>query len=296
MHNIKKQVATLSILSNSVIIILKFLAGFLCGSISIISEAIHSLSDLCASVLTFFSVIKSSEPADKDHPFGHGKYEDLSGFVEGCLIIFAALFIVVEAVKKAVNPAEIFDTLPAIIVMAISCILNIFVSSILMKTAKKTNSLALLADGEHLRSDIYSSLGVFIGLIIIKVTGFAILDSIIAILVAFIIFNTGMDVTKAAMNNLVDSSIPQMEIEKIEKIIKNPKYTEILGYKNLKTRRLGPSIGIEITLIFPQNMTIYQAHKICDEVEIELTKTFGNNVSSSIHLEPESVKEYVSIK
>ena len=152
----KKSVAFLSILSNAVIILLKIIASVLCGSISILSEAVHSLGDLCASVLTLYSVSKSCEPADKEHPFGHGKYEDLSGFIEGWLIIFAAIYIFLEAGKKIMSNNTVMDTTPALIVMGISFVLNIIVSSILMKTAKQTNSMALLADAQHLRSDIYS--------------------------------------------------------------------------------------------------------------------------------------------
>ena len=165
----KKLAAGLSILSNTIIIIMKFIAGEISGSISIISEAIHSLSDCLASVLTFFSVIKSSQPADEEHPFGHGRYEDMSGFIEGGLIIAAAFYIIYEAAKKLIftTSASTEPTL-GIIVMGISVIANFIVSSVLFHTAKKSNSVSLYADGEHLRTDIYSSLGVLVGLVLIK--------------------------------------------------------------------------------------------------------------------------------
>ena len=154
----KKFAAGLSIFSNSVIIILKLIAGHISGSISIISEAIHSLSDFLASVLTFFSVMKSSEPADKKHPFGHGKYEDMSGFIEGGLIIFAAGFIVFEALKKIISPSTAtVDTTLGLVVMGISVVANIIVSTVLFKVAKDSESVSLYADAEHLRTDILSS-------------------------------------------------------------------------------------------------------------------------------------------
>ena len=167
----KKFAAGLSIFSNSVIIVLKLIAGHISGSISIISEAIHSLSDFLASVLTFFSVMKSSEPADKTHPFGHGKYEDMSGFIEGGLIIFAACFIIYEAIKKILAPTSMdVDTTLGLYVMGISVVANVIVSSVLFKVAKTSDSISLYADAEHLRTDILSSLGVFLGLLLIKVT------------------------------------------------------------------------------------------------------------------------------
>ena len=140
----KKLAAGLSIASNGIIIILKFIAGTLSGSISIISEAIHSLSDFLASILTFFAVMRSSEPADDNHPFGHGKYEDMSGFIEGGLIIFAAFFIIYESIKKLVigHSLEVETTL-GIAVMLFAVVANYLVSGFLFHVAKKSNSVSL---------------------------------------------------------------------------------------------------------------------------------------------------------
>ena len=283
----KKFAAGLSITSNAAIIALKFLAGILSGSISIISEAIHSLSDFLASVLTFFAVLKSSEPADSDHPFGHGKYEDMSGFIEGGLIIFAAFYIIYEAVKKLIHP-ETFevDTTLGIAVMLFAVIANWIVSSVLFKVAKKSNSISLFADGEHLRTDIYSSLGVMIGLILIKFTGFHILDPIIAILVALFIFKAGFIISKETLNNLLDGSLPPEELKAIENIIKTYKTDCVLKIKKIKARRCGPSLDIELTMIFPPDMAILECHRICDEIE-ELIHNNMGQVTIIIHAEPE---------
>lgn len=285
--NQKKFVAGLSIFSNSVIIILKLVVGIISGSVSIISEAIHSISDFLASVLTFFSVIKSAEPADKRHPFGHGKYEDMSGFIEGGLIIFAAVFIIYEAVKKIFFGAEAeIDTTLGLYVMGFSVVSNIFVSSVLFKVAKKSRSISLFADAEHLRTDVLSALGVFIGLLLIKFTGLQILDPIIAIIVAVIIFKAGFSISKRTMDNLLDCSLPEEDISSICKILDSFKSKGVINYTNLKARCLGPQKSIEVTLIFPKDMTILECHNICDLVEQELNQNIGN-VSASIHLEPE---------
>ncbi len=282
----KKFAAGLSIFSNSVIIVLKLIAGHISGSISIISEAIHSLSDFLASVLTFFSVMKSSEPADKTHPFGHGKYEDMSGFIEGGLIIFAACFIIYEAVKKILAPTSMdVDTTLGLYVMGISVVANVIVSSVLFKVAKTSDSISLYADAEHLRTDILSSLGVFLGLLLIKVTGIHLLDPIIAIIVACIIFRAGFSISKSTMNNLLDCSLPESDLKTIDDILESSKAQGIVGYKDLRARRLGPQKSITLTLIFPKDMTIYNCHTICDSVEKELKKKLGD-VVSSIHLEP----------
>lgn len=283
----KKFAAGLSIFSNSVIIILKLVVGLYSGSISIISEAIHSMSDFLASILTFFSVIKSAEPADKKHPFGHGKYEDMSGFIEGGLIIFAAVFIIYEALKKIFFSQDSgVETTLGLYVMGFSVVANIIVSFILFRVAKKADSVSLFADAEHLRTDVLSSLGVFAGLLIIKLTGISILDPIIAIIVALIIFKAGFSISKRTMNNLLDCSLPEEDINNICEILNNCKSNGILGFKDLKARRLGPQKSIEVTLIFPKDMTIYCCHAICDAIEHKLIQNLGD-VTSSIHLEPE---------
>ena len=285
----KKVAAGLSITSNAVIILLKIVAGILSGSISIISEAIHSFSDFLASVLTFFAVSRSSEPADKEHPFGHGKYEDMSGFIEGGLIILAGLYIIYESVKKLIWGYNLeFNSMLGIYVMAFAVIANFIVSSYLFYVAKKADSVSLYADAEHLRTDIFSSLGVLIALILIKITGIVILDPIIAIIVGIIIIKAGYSISKETLNNLLDGSLPEEDMKKIESILDNN--ISIKGYKDLKTRKVGQCKDIEITIFFEPNLTIAQCHKICDEIEEKIAKSF-TNITIIIHPEPENIEK-----
>ena len=285
----KKFAAGLSITSNAVIILLKIIAGILSGSISIISEAIHSFSDFLASVLTFFAVTRSSEPADKEHQFGHGKYEDMSGFIEGGLIILAGLYIIYESFKKLIWGYNLeFNSMLGIYVMAFAVVANFMVSSYLFYVAKKADSVSLYADAEHLRTDIFSSLGVLIGLILIKITGIVILDPIIAIIVAIIIIKAGYSISKETLNNLLDGSLPEEDMKKIESIL--DKNISIKGYKDLKTRKVGQCKDIEITIFFEPNLTIAQCHKICDEIEAEFAKRFSN-MTIIIHPEPENIEK-----
>jgi len=282
----KKFAAGLSIISNTIVILLKVFAGIVSGSISIISEAIHSMSDLLASFLAFFAVTRSAEPADKDHPYGHGKYEDMAGFIEGVLIILAAFFIVFESIKKiTIGGTHEIETTLGISVMAFAIAANYLVSKYLFHVAEKTDSVALHADGEHLRTDIWTSLGVLAGLVLIKVTGIMILDPIIAIIVASMIFKTGFSISKNTLNNLLDSSLPQEDINVINKIIEDYECGYPINYKNLKSRRSGPFRDIEITILCPGEMTVKECHRICDELEVLIKEKF-ENVSIVIHIEP----------
>ena len=229
--------------------------------------------------------MKSSEPADECHPFGHGKYEDMSGFIEGGLIIFAAFYIIYEACRKLFFGANSeMDTTLGIYVMLFAVVANIF------HVAKKSNSVSLFADGEHLRTDVYSSLGVMAGLILIKITGIHLLDPIIAICVALFIVKAGYSISKETLNNLLDGSLPAKDLKAIEDIINSYDNKCIKGYKNLKARRSGPSTDIEITMLFPNEMTIYECHNICDEIEALIQEKLGAS-TIIIHSEPENCKQ-----
>lgn len=283
----KKFAAGLSITSNCAIIIFKLIAGAISGSISIISEAIHSLSDCLASVLTFFAVIKSSEPADKDHPFGHGRYEDMSGFIEGGLIIFAGFFIIFESIKKLLfGLSEGFDTGLGIIVMTIAVIANILVSSFLFKVAKESNSISLYADAEHLRTDVYSSAGVLAGLVLIKITNLPILDPVIAMIVAAVILKAGFSISKETLNNLLDGALPASDIKAIEDILDQYKSCGIVGWNGLKSRKSGALKNVEFTICCPGHMSLYDCHELCDRIEADIQSKLGNT-NVSIHAEPE---------
>lgn len=282
----KKIAAAISILSNSSLIILKLVAGFISGSIGIISEAIHSGSDLLASIITFFSVSESLKPADHDHQYGHGKYEDFASLIEGILIILAAFYIIYQALKKILcTEAYQIDTNVGLIVMFISVAANFFVSTYLFRTAQKTGSSALYADGEHLRTDIYSSLAVFLGLIFVKVTGNTIYDPLIAILVAVIIFIAGYKICAAARESLLDTTLSDEENIQIKKIISTYINNGAIALKHLRTRKAGLRKNIEITLIVEKNMHISTSHKLCDAIEEDIEKNLLNT-DITIHVEP----------
>lgn len=282
----KKIAAALSIVSNSSLILLKLIAGIISGSIGIISEAIHSGSDLLASIITFFSVSESSKPADDDHQFGHGKYEDLASFVEGILIILAAFYIVYEALKKILFSLEMeVHASIGLTVMLISVVANFFVSKYLFQTAKKTGSTALYADGEHLRTDIYSSMAVLIGLILVKLTGNHVFDPLVAIMVAIIIFIAGYKICEKARKCLLDTSLSEDENSQIKNIVTKYIQDGVVALKTLRTRKTGLKKNIEITLIVEKTMQISTSHELCDRIEEEIEFCL-QNTDTTIHLEP----------
>lgn len=289
MSRLTKKAASLSVISNTLLVVLKLFAGTVSGSISIISEAIHSASDLLASFLALFSVSRSSQPADSDHPFGHGKYEDFSGLIEGGLIIFAAVYIIGEAVEKLMhyNSVKPIDTAIGITVMFVAVICNSFLSFYLSKVAQKTDSMALYADAEHIKTDVWSSLAVLGGLIAIKITSLNFIDSVMAFIVAVIIAHAGMVVCKKSLNNLLDGSLPKEDLELINKVLSLHSGNDIVRCISLQTRKSGPLRTINLKLSVNESITIKEGHKICDKIENEIKAVFSN-VDVVIHLEPEN--------
>lgn len=282
--NTKAKAAFFSIISNTGLIILKLIAGILTGSVSILSEAIHSGMDLAASFIAFFSVNISSKPPDKEHPYGHGKIENISGFLEGVLIFVAAGLIISEATEKILNPQPIIKTEIAIAVMLVSTSANIIVSSYLYRVAKAEESVALEADALHLKTDVYTSAGVCISLILIKFTGLVFLDPIAAIIIALLIIKEAWNLCCKAFRPLLDSKLPENEEALIIGVLE--KYEEkISGYHNLKTRRSGSERYAEFHLEVEPSISIkeYQQISLCIQKDIcELLK----NITVTIHVEP----------
>lgn len=281
----KQRAAILSVISNSVLIVFKIIAGISMNSISVISEAIHSSLDLLASIIAFFSIKKAVIPEDNDHPFGHGKYENVSSFVEAILILIAAVLIIYESIKKIITGVQVDHIGSGVIVMLISSIVNLFISLSLFKISKKTNSLALEADAYHLLTDVFTSLGVFAGLILLKITGIKLLDPISAILVALLIIKTSVDLIKKSMVDLVDSSLPNEDIEKIIAVIKS--YPEITNYHKLRTRKSGETVEIDVHLLIDGNTSLLNAHNLSNEIEEQVSSLF-KSCYIVVHIEPET--------
>jgi len=282
--NRKSKVALLSILSNTALIILKVIAGILSGSVSIVSEAIHSSMDLAASIIAFFSVRIASKPADKNHPYGHGKMENISGVVEGILIFIAAILIIKEAISKISHPGEINEAYIGIFVMVISAVVNYFVSRKLYKVSIEEDSIALEADALHLKTDIYTSLGVAAGLFLIKTTGMLIFDPIVAMVVASLIIKEAWLLTKYAFDPLLDKKLSDEEEEIIGKIVKSYN-SRVIDYYELRTRKSGNIKYIDFQIAVDKNMSVIEAHNLSDSIEKDIEKKVKNS-NVHIHIEP----------
>ena len=283
----KQRTARLSVASNSALVVLKLVVGLWLGSVAILSEAVHSGIDLVAALVAWLAVRASGRPPDPEHQFGHGKYEDLSGLFEGALILVAAGLIIFEAVETllAGDDGLAIEALGAgIVVMGFSSAVNWYVSGRLMRVAKATESIALESDAWHLRTDVYTSLGVLVGLVAIRLTGIIALDAVIAIGVAFLIIKAAWDLCLRAGASLIDERLPDEEEERIRTIIADHG-DHIAEFHELRTRRSGPNRFVDLHLCVARSLTVEEAHRLADRLEAEIRATLPR-CSVVIQVEP----------
>jgi cation diffusion facilitator family transporter len=287
----KINTALLSVISNVALMMMKLAVGFAIGSVAIISEGIHSGMDLLAAFIALFSVKKSSQPADRSHPFGHGKVENISGTIEAVLIFLAAGWIIYEAVRKLMHPMPLKIFGWGIGVMLFSAVVNMVVSRLLFKVGKETDSVALLADAWHLRTDVYTSAGVMVSLILIwmgevvfKGIHFDWLDPVAAIAVALLIIKAAYDLTIKSARDLLDVRLPEDEEYWILELIKSHG-KNIHGFHDLRTRKAGGFRFVEFHIKVDPEMTVEDSHRITEQIADAIEKQFPGT-SVTIHTEP----------
>ncbi|MBN1689402.1 MAG: cation transporter [Dehalococcoidia bacterium] len=287
----KTSVAMLSVISNSVLVILKLVTGTLTGSISILSEAAHSSMDLIASIIAFFAVRISARRPDAEHPFGHGKVEDISALAEALLIVIAAIWIVVEAIQKFIAP-HLLETIGwGIAVMLLSMVANIVVSRLLFTVGKRTDSPALIADAWHLRTDVWTSAGVLAGLAIIWVgarlwpdINLTWIDPTAAILVAMLIMRAAFNLAVTATKDLIDTSPPAHELYWLSSYLKSW-YPTVRSIHRIRTRKSGPVRFIDLHIVVDPTMTVSDSHAITEKMT-EAIREKLSGADLTVHIEP----------
>jgi cation diffusion facilitator family transporter len=284
--NVKLRTAALSVVSNATLILLKLIAGTVTGSVAILTEAVHSSIDLVASVVAFFSVRKADEPADESHRYGHEKIENLAAAIEGMLILVGSAAIAFEAVRHLITHGRVHTVGLGIAVVAVSLVVNVGVSARLYRTAKRTGSPALAGDAAHLGTDAITSAAVFVGLVLVDLTGAQWIDPVVALAVALVIVTTGVRLLAQASRVLVDESLPPAEIEAIRTGIESFATRGVVGYHELRTRRAGARRYVDLHVQFREGTSLEAAHRIAHELQ-DLIEARLQGTDVLIHLEPE---------
>lgn len=284
------RVTILGSIVNVLLTAFKFIAGILGGSAAMVADAVHSLSDLVTDIIVLVFVRISSKPADKDHQFGHGKYETLATTIIGTALLVVGVLLLKEGIEKIVlvcqggvleSPRWI-----AFIAAIVSIAIKEFVFQVTRIVARKTQSAATLANAWHHRTDALSSVGTGLGIGAAILLGekWVILDPIAAVLVSAFIVVTAVNIIRDPLNQLLDKSLPDEQVQRIRDIIAAD--SDLSDLHNLRTRRIGNRVAVDMHLRLPGEMTLNQAHEHSRKLENKIRQEFGNDAIINIHIEP----------
>ncbi len=257
--------ALISLAVALLLLVAKFAAYLITGSVAVLSDALESIVNLVAAAILIWSIKIASTPADKNHPYGHGKVEGVSSSVEGAMIIMAAIIIVIESVGQIIEGPSIYRLEIGLIIVLGASVVNAVLGYYLIRQGKRLDSLALVADGKHVLSDVWTSVGILVGLTIVHFTGWAIVDPIIGILVSLLLFYTGWSVTKNAVNQLMNTA-DEGQLQSITESLAKHSKPSWINFHNLRSWKSGYSFYVDAHLVVPSYYDVKQLHQIREDV------------------------------
>ena len=261
------RIASLSIVAGICILGLKFLAYTMSGSVALKSDAIESIVNIVAAVFALGAVIFSGKPADKEHPYGHGKIEHFSAAFEGGLISLAAVFILIEATKGLVNGVELKDLGKGLAVNLLAGVLNGLLGWFLVSQGRKQRSRALEADGHHILSDFWTSMGIAAGLVAVKLTGLKWFDPVMAMIVGLLLARTGFRLVKESSQALLDMEDPEM-LSRVLAALNRTRTWDIIAIHEMRTFRTGRYTHVDLHMVVPEYYPVRRAHDLCEDLSL----------------------------
>ena len=284
MHAMRRM-AMLSIATSLATIALKFSAYFITGSVSLWSDALESLVNLAAGLIALGAVTLAGRPADLRHAYGHDKAEYFSSGVEGALILIAAIAIIVSAIRRLVDPQPIENLGPGLVIAFVAGAANFGAARVMLKAARAHDSITIEADAKHLLTDVWTSLGILAGLLVVMaMPKWAILDPLMAVAVGLHIIKTGIDLVRRSADGLMDAALPPDEIAMAETLIRN-ELSDGGDFHALRTRKAGAQRFLELHLVVSGKMSVADSHSLCDRIEASLVAHFAR-AHVTIHVEP----------
>ncbi len=270
------------VLISVILFLAKVIAWFLTNSVAILTDALESTVNVAAGFFGLYSLHVSARPRDTDHPYGHGKIEFISAAIEGTLIFVAGLFIIYEGVYAFFEPRSIQQLDLGILLIAISAIINFVAGTICIRIGSRNDSLALIASGKHLRSDTYTSAGLVIGLILLFVTGWKWIDSVIAITFALVIIVTGYRIIRKSIAGIMDEA-DEVLIRKIVAMLQKNRTVNWIDLHNLRVIKYGPTLHIDCHLTVPWYFNVHEAHREVDDLSSLVRRHYGESVELFVH-------------
>ncbi len=280
------QIAAGSIVVGVVVLGLKLAAWALTGSVALLSDGLESTVNVATAIAALIAIRIAARPADDRHPYGHHKAELFSATLEGVMIVVAAILILREAWAGFLDPHPLDAPLEGLLVNGLATVINAGWCWVLITQGRKQRSPALVADGRHLLTDVVSSAGVALGVLLVVVTGWAILDPALAALVALNILWSGWKVMRESLGGLMDEAVSDDVMARIHRIIAETA-TGAVEAHDLRTRHAGKATFVDFHLVVPGDATVTEAHAICDRIEAALADEIGHTIVT-IHVEPES--------
>jgi cation diffusion facilitator family transporter len=276
--------AWLSISAAVATIALKSIAFLLTDSVGLLADAIESTANLLAAIVALIVLTVAAQPPDEEHVYGHSKAEYFSSGVEGTLIFIAALTIAISAIVRLTNPQPLEQIGLGLIVSVIASILNLVVARILLRAGRQYRSITLQADAQHLMTDVWTTVGVLIGILAVALTGWNRLDPIIALIVAVQILISGIRLMRSSVSGLLDAALPQDEVNQIVEILDRHSKDGVL-YHALRTRQSGAQRFMEVHVQVPGNWSVQQGHSLLEEIDHDVRKAL-RPIAVSTHIEP----------
>jgi cation diffusion facilitator family transporter len=282
-----------SIAVGLIVLGLKAVAAWVTGSIALYSDALESVINVATAGATLAAVHLSAKPADANHPYGHHKVEYFAAVLEGVLIVLAAVSILREAYAGFLDPRPIAEPLPGLLLNSLASGINALWCWVLISQGRRLRSPALVADGRHLLTDVLSSVGVVVGVMLAAITGWAILDPALAALVALNILWSGWALMRESVGGLMDQAVPPGELGRIRELISTHADGAIEAH-DLRTRNAGSMTFVDFHLVVPGDMSVSRAHDICDRIEQAVRSEIGH-AQLTIHVEPENKAKHTGI-
>lgn len=277
---LQKWVAAISV----VLLVAKFLAYYLTHSVSILTDALESIVNVAAGFIGLYSLYVAAKPRDIDHPYGHGKAEFISAAIEGTLITSAGAIIIYKAIMSFISAPELQKLDYGIYLVAAAAVINFIVGFITEKKGKKTNSLALIASGKHLKSDSYSTLGIIAGLILIYFTNLKWIDPTVAIIFGSIIIYTGYKILRRSIAGIMDEADIEL-LKKIVELLNKNRRENWVDLHNLRVIKYGSVLHIDSHLTVPWYLNVHEAHVEVDALSSLVRQEFGESVELFVHVD-----------
>lgn len=280
------KIAVGSLVVGAAVLGIKYLAYAVTGSIALYSDALESLVNVATAIAALFAVRLSVQPADRNHPYGHHKIEYFSAVFAGTLILVAAGMILLEAWEGIRNPRAIEAPVPGLLLSGLASVINAWWCSVLIRKGRALRSPALVADGKHLLTDVVTSIGVTLGIVLAVVSGWLILDPLIAGFVALNIIWSGWQVIRESFGGLMDEGLPEKTLTPILEAIERGAAGGAIEVHDLRARISGPATFVDFHMVVPGTMPVSEAHEICDRIEHAIKETTADALVT-IHVEPE---------